>query len=77
MEVRIGKNDDPTKATPADPAAGMRVRRDELDHGMDATLNVMSAQQRVIIDTGEDILELAKRTRRILDPHKPCFSQKA
>jgi len=55
-EVRIGKNSDPPKATPADPAAGVWMRRDELDHGVDAALEVTSAQQRMIIDMGEDIL---------------------
>jgi hypothetical protein len=55
----------------------MRVRRDELDHGMDATLDVTSAQRRMMIDVGENILQLAKRTRRVPDSHKPCFAQKA
>jgi hypothetical protein len=42
-EVGVGKHGDPPKATLADPASRMRVGRDELDHSMDATLDVTSA----------------------------------
>jgi hypothetical protein len=55
-EIGIGKHSDPSKAALANPASRMRVRRDELDDGMDATLDVSSAQRRMIIDVGEDIL---------------------
>jgi hypothetical protein len=55
-EVGIRKNSHPSKATLADPASRMRMRRDELDHGMDATLDATSAQRGMIIDVGENIL---------------------
>jgi hypothetical protein len=55
-QVGIGKYGYPPKATLADPASRVWVRRDELDDGMDTTLDATSAQRRVIIDVGEDVL---------------------
>jgi hypothetical protein len=55
-EVGIRKNSDPSKATLANSASRMRMRRDELDHGMDAALDGTSAQRRMIIDVGENFL---------------------
>ena len=54
-EIGIGKHSDPSKAALANPASRMRVRH-EFDDGMDATLDVSSAQRRMIIDVGEDVL---------------------
>ena len=55
-EMGIGKHSDPSKAALANPAPRMQVRRDELDDGMDATFDVSSAERRMIIDVGEDVL---------------------
>jgi hypothetical protein len=73
-EIGIGKRGDPSKAALANPASRMRVRRDEFDDGMDATLDVSSAQRRMIIDVGEDVLQLAKSARHIPNSHRPCFA---
>ena len=76
-EIGIGKRGDPSKAALANPASRMRVRRDEFDDGMDATLDVSSAQRRMIIDVGEDVLQLAKSARHVPNSHRPCFAENA
>jgi hypothetical protein len=46
------------------------MRRDELDHGVDPALDVSSTQRGMIIDVGEDILQLAKSARLYHPPSR-------
>ena len=76
-KIGIGKRHNPSKAALADTASRVRVGGDELDDGVNATLDVQRAQRRMSVDVGEDILQLAESagctglSQTVLRPERP------